>query len=102
MPVIDPIASYARSNPQNQAIVDLETGRRWTYAELHAAVDRLAAWLARELGPSSGARIATLSKNCAEMLMLQHAGVRAGAIFVPLNWRLAPAEIEVLAEDAGP
>ena len=102
MPLIDPIASYARSNPQNQAIVDLETGRRWTYAELHAAVDRLAAWLARELGPSSGARIATLSKNCAEMLMLQHAGVRAGAIFVPLNWRLAPAEIEILAEDAGP
>ena len=102
MPVIDPIASYARSNPQNQAIVDLETGRRWTYAELHAAVDRLAAWLARELGPSSGARIATLSKNCAEMLMLQHAGVRAGAIFVPLNWRLAPAEIEILAEDADP
>ena len=102
MPVIDPIASYARSNPQNQAIVDLETGRRWTYAELHAAVDRLAAWLVLELGPSSGARIATLSKNCAEMLMLQHAGVRAGAIFVPLNWRLAPAEIEVLAEDAGP
>ena len=102
MPVIDPIASYARSYPQNQAVVDLETGRRWTYAELHDAVDRLAAWLVLELGQSSSARIATLSKNCAEMLMLQHAGVRAGAIFVPLNWRLAPAEIEVLAEDAGP
>ena len=102
MPIIDPIASYARGNPRNQAIVDLEPDRRWTYAELHAAVDRLAAWLVQELGPASGARIATLSKNCAEMLMLQHAGVRAGAIFVPLNWRLAPVEIEVLTEDAGP
>ena len=102
MPIIDPIASYARSNPQNQAVVDLESGRRYTYAELHTAVDRLAAWLVRELGPARGARIATLSRNCAEMLMLQHAGVRAGTIFVPLNWRLAPAEIEVLAEDAGP
>jgi len=32
--VIEPIASYARSNPQNQAVTDLETGRRHTYAEL--------------------------------------------------------------------
>ena len=69
VPVIDPIASYARSNPQNQAVVDLQPGRRWTYAE---------------------------------MLILQHAGVRAGGIFVPLNWQLAPAEIGILAEDAGP
>ena len=36
------------------------------------------------------------------MLMLQHAGVRAGMIFVPLNWRLARVEIEALTEDAGP
>jgi acyl-CoA synthetase (AMP-forming)/AMP-acid ligase II len=36
------------------------------------------------------------------MLILQIAGTRAGNIFVPFNWRLAPAEIAALAADAGP
>ena len=102
MPVIDPIASFARSNPNNQALVDLESGRHWTYPELDVAVNRLAAWLVEEFGPASGERIATLAKNCAEMLILHHASVRAGTIFVPLNWRLAAAEVDALTKDAEP
>lgn len=98
----DPVATYAKAAPHRRAVVDLETGRRWTYAELDAAADRLAAWLVTQLGPASGVRVATLSKNCAEMLILQYAAVRAGAIFTPLNWRLAPAEIEALVGDAEP
>ncbi len=99
---IDPVATHARANPGGLAVVDLESGRRWTYAALDRSVDRLAAFLAGEFGPASGIRIATLAKNCAEMLVLQLACARAGAIFVPFNWRLASAEIEVLATDAGP
>jgi fatty-acyl-CoA synthase len=98
----DPVATYALSNPSGLAIADLESHRHWTYAELDRAIDRLAAWLAGDLGSASGARVATLSKNCAEMLILQLAAVRAGMIFVPFNWRLAAAEIEVLAGDAEP
>ena len=89
MTIIDPVATYTHSNPRNQAIVDLESGRHWTYAELDGAINRLAAWLEQEFGPASGVRVATLAKNCAEMLILQHAGNRAGTIFVPLNWRLS-------------
>jgi fatty-acyl-CoA synthase len=99
---LDPVASYARSNPFGLAIADLESGRRWTYAELNCAVDRLAAWLVVQFGEGSRARIATLSKNCAEMVVLQLAAVRAGAIFVPYNWRLAAAEVEGLTQDADP
>ena len=99
---VDPVANHAAANPAGQALVDLETGRRWTYAQLHEAIDRLAAWLVAELGEGSGARVATLSKNCAEMLVLQLAAARAGAIFVPFNWRLAPAEVATLAADAEP
>ncbi len=98
----DPVATYAASNPNGVAIVDIETNRRWTYAQLHAAVDRLAAWLVGEFGPASEVRVATLARNCAEMPILQLACVRAGTIFVPFNWRLAPAEIESLAKDAEP
>lgn len=102
MTFCDPIYTHARANPNALAIHDLESQRRWTYGELDKAVDRLAAWIEATFGPKSGLRIATLSKNCAEMIILQHAGVRAGTIFVPFNWRLASAEIEALAKDAEP
>ena len=98
----DPVAIYACSNPKGLAVVDLESDRRWNYAELHAAVDRLAGWLVGEFGPASAVRVATLTRNRVEMLVLQLAGARAGTIFVPLNWRLAPTEIEALAADARP
>lgn len=98
----DPVASYARSNPAGLAVVDLETGRQWSYAALNAAIDRLAAWLVEQLGEASEARVATLARNCAQMPILQLACVRAGCIFVPFNWRLAAAEIAVLADDAQP
>ena len=90
----DPIATYAASNPGGIAVIDLQSGKQWSYVELHRAVDRLAAWLAHEFGENSAVRVATLAKNCAEMLILQLAGTRAGTIFVPLNWRLAGAEID--------
>ena len=102
MTTCDPVATHARSNPASTAIVDLNDNRRWSYAELDETVNRLAAWLVDTLGANSGARTATLSKNCAEMGILQLAAVRAGTIFVPLNWRLASAEIDALALDAEP
>ncbi len=102
MTVVDPVKTHAVFNPHGRAVVDLESSREWRYAELHASVDRLAAWLVTELGPSSGDRIATLSKNCAEMLVLQLACARAGCVFVPLNWRLAESEIDALIDDAQP
>jgi fatty-acyl-CoA synthase len=98
----DPVATYALANPKSVAVHDLESNRRWTYATLNAVVNRLAAWLVDEFGPNSGLRVSTLAKNCAEMLILQLAGTRAGTIFVPFNWRLAPAEIDALAKDADP
>jgi fatty-acyl-CoA synthase len=98
----DPVATYARSAPGRTAVVDAESERRWNYAQLDVAVDRLAAWLVGEFGPSSGARVATLARNCAEIVILQLASVRAGTVFVPFNWRLAPAELDALAADATP
>ncbi|MBX9896733.1 MAG: AMP-binding protein [Qipengyuania sp.] len=100
--MLDSVATYAKSMPARLAVVDLASGRRWSYAQLDRAVDRLAAWLAREFGPASGERIAVLSKNSAEMVVLQLGCVRAGAIFMPLNWRLALPELEALVADARP
>lgn len=99
---LDAIATYARAMPNHLAIGDLKSGRRWTYAALHAAVDRLAAWVVDELGEATGARLATLSKNNAEMVILQLACIRSGTVFMPLNWRLAVPELAVLLDDAEP
>ena len=100
--MLDYVATYGRARAAALALVDLETSRRWTWAEFDRAVNRVAHWLIAALGPASGERVATLSKNSADMIVLQFGCVRAGAIFVPLNWRLAPPEIDGLIADARP
>ncbi|MGZ8349385.1 MAG: AMP-binding protein [Allosphingosinicella sp.] len=99
---IDPVATYARIQPDRPACTDLESRRTWSYAQLHRDVDRTATWLVGRLGPASGARVAALSRNCGEMLVLQLACIRAGAAFMPLNWRLAAAELRALVADGTP
>jgi fatty-acyl-CoA synthase len=100
--LIDPVATHARSKPEALACVDLESGRRWDWRALDRAANRAANWLVGEIGLASGARVATLTRNAVEMLILQFGCIRAGAIFVPFNWRLAQAEIAGLIEDAEP
>jgi len=100
--LIDSVRTHAAAMPHRLAVGCAETGRRWSWAELDASIDRIAAWLVGELGAGSGARVATLARNHPNMLILQLACVRAGAIFVPYNWRLASAEIAALMADAAP
>ena len=100
--LIDPIATHARAKPTSLAVVDLETSRRLDFLALDKAANRVANWLVGKLGAASGARVATLTKNSADMLILQFGCIRAGAIFVPFNWRLAAPEIAGLLGDAEP
>ncbi|WP_296681068.1 AMP-binding protein [Novosphingobium sp.] len=99
---LDAISTFAQAMPSKRAMVDLVSGRNWSYAELDRVIDRLAAWLVQKFGPRSGVRLATLSRNNSEMAILQFACVRAGCIFMPLNWRLAVAELEALVGDGDP
>jgi fatty-acyl-CoA synthase len=99
---MDAIASHGRSRASATALVDLHFERRWTWGQLHRTVNQTARWLMERLGPRSGARVAVLAKNRAETVIIQLACMRAGAIVVPLNWRLAKPEIEALVADADP
>jgi fatty-acyl-CoA synthase len=99
--IVDAVATHARARRGALAMVDLASERRWEWRALDQAINRVAHWLIGELGPASGARVATLAKNADWMIVLQIACVRAGAIFVPFNWRLAEAELRALAIDAG-
>jgi fatty-acyl-CoA synthase len=70
------------------------------YAELADRVDRLAAALGR-LGVDRGDRVAYLGNNHPSFVETLFACALLGAIFVPLNTRLAPAELAYQLEDAG-
>jgi O-succinylbenzoate-CoA ligase len=83
-----------------EALVEVERGRRFTYPELNARCNRIAhALLAR--GVEKGDRVAFLLMNGAEYLESYFALAKIGAVMVPLNWRLTPAELEFIVNDSG-
>ncbi len=84
------IADRADRSPRTVAI--RFEGAEITYAALDDRVRRLAAVLAAECGVGPGDRVAHLGLNAPAVLELLFACARLGAIFVPLNWRLAAPE----------
>lgn len=74
-------------------------GRSWTYAEMAAAIEDLAAVLHAQ-GLRQGDRVGHLGFNRPECLFTLFAAAALGAIFVPLNFRLTPAELRFLIHDA--
>lgn len=75
--------------------------RRLSFAQVGEAASRLASALATRLGVAKGARVALLLPNCPELTIVDWALIRAGLVRVPLNPRLAPAEIEYMLQDSG-
>ncbi|GAB0117972.1 4-coumarate--CoA ligase [Acidisoma sp. 7E03] len=92
----------ARLHPGRLAVHELATGRSWTYAEWDKAIAQTVTLLRDAHGIAVGDRVAAIGRNCAEHLLLHLACARLGAIYVPLNWRLAPAEADRLIADAEP
>lgn len=71
------------------------------YREAREIVYRLARALVAS-GIRVGDRVAILSPNSPEYLLLYFAASLAGAVVVPLNVRLAPGELEYVLQDAEP
>jgi fatty-acyl-CoA synthase len=98
----DWIAHHARTRPNKLASVDLGTGRRFTYAEMNDRCSRLASALRETHGINFGDRVAVLAKNNTNFFEVQFACWKLGAIFTPLNWRLAVPELEFILGDSRP
>jgi long-chain acyl-CoA synthetase len=75
--------------------------RELTYAELDARSNRLAQAL-RAAGVGKDSRVAHLDRTAPEIVELLFATSKIGAVTVPLNWRLAPAELAAVVADAQP
>ncbi len=94
-------ARWRKYTPGQIAVKEAQTGRELTYQELDAAAARLAHMFAAQ-GLQKGDRVVVLAEFCAEYLMLFCAAQKTGIILVPLNYRLAPREIDYLLGDADP
>ncbi|MFD3534126.1 long-chain fatty acid--CoA ligase [Streptomyces sp. NPDC058664] len=91
-------ARRARKTPDRVAVVHED--RALTYRELHQRVLRLAHAL-RALGVARGDRIAYLGPNHPAFLETLFAAGTLGAVFVPLNTRLAAPELAYNLGDSG-
>lgn len=95
----DPIRGWSRWTPDRIALVDRGSDRRLSYAELDREADRWAGILLAA-GVRRGGRVALLAGNRVEAFALLFACGRVGAALVPLNWRLAAAELAPVLQDA--
>ena len=77
-------------------------GEEIRYAALDVRARALAAELGSERGVRRGDRVAHLGFNSPLVIELLFACARLGAIYLPLNWRLAPAELRAVLADAAP
>ncbi len=91
----------ARLTPNAEAIVDVEQARTWTFSEVNKRSEAAASWL-RKQGVTKGDRVALLSPNHISYFDLLFACLKIGAIFVPINWRLAVDEINFILQDCQP
>lgn len=85
-------------NPDKTALVFGE--RSLTYREVADAVERAAAVL-RARGVGRGDRVAYFGENSPRFLQTMFAAAHIGAVFVPVNTRLAPPEIAHILTDSG-
>jgi fatty-acyl-CoA synthase len=97
----DLLAKRAELSPDAVAIDEVATQRMTTYGELDRRAGRVAGLLAAR-GVGEGDRIAILCRNRIAFFEALFACARLGAILVPLNWRMPPAELDALIADCRP
>ncbi|HEU4946659.1 MAG TPA: AMP-binding protein [Kribbella sp.] len=90
------IATYG----DREAMVEMATGRRWTYAELGAAVDVVARGLIGR-GIAKGDRVGIWAPNCAEWTITQYATASIGAILVNINPAYRTHELSYALNQSG-
>jgi fatty-acyl-CoA synthase len=92
------IRYHATRTPDRLAIV--YNDQRVTFAELLARIEKTAGFLAAHgIGPDDV--VAVLMKNSIAFLEIAFAVSHIGAVFLPINFRLAADEVEYIAANAG-
>jgi long-chain acyl-CoA synthetase len=95
--VADVVRHWAAQRPDAVAL------RHGAHTVTYRALDERSSRLARALraaGVRAGTRVAHLDRTGPEVVELLFAAAKIGAVLVPLNWRLAPPELERIVADA--
>ena len=87
------LARTVAQHGERDALVSVEQGLRYTYAEFSDAVDRVARGL-MAIGVAKGDRVGIWSTNYAEWVLVQYATARIGAILVTINPAYRSSELE--------
>jgi fatty-acyl-CoA synthase len=90
----------AAAHPASEALVDVPTGRRWTYAGLDAETDAVALGLLAA-GIQAGDRVGIWAPNCAEWVLLQYGSAKMGAILVNINPAYRSHELGYVLRQSG-
>ena len=98
----DWLTKRERYTPQKEAVVDTVNRVRYTYSQLNERANRLASYLQRTHDLQAGDRLAVVSKNSIEYLILFFACAKLGIIMVPLNYRMPKAGLKELVADCNP
>jgi fatty-acyl-CoA synthase len=78
------LREVATAFSDSEALVDVPTGRRWTYGQLDTDTDAVALGLVAA-GIEKGDRVGIWAPNCPEWVLLQYATAKIGAILVNIN-----------------
>jgi fatty-acyl-CoA synthase len=84
----------------SEVVVDVPTGRRWTYQQFDTDTDALARGLIRA-GIEPRDRVGIWAPNCAEWVLLQFATAKIGAILVNINPAYRSHELEFVLRQSG-
>ncbi len=93
-------ARTAAAYPDREALVEVATGRRWTWAELERDVDALARGLVAA-GLEQGDRVGIWAPNCAEWTLVQLATAQVGVILVNVNPSYRTHELAYAVNQSG-
>ncbi|MFB9072363.1 AMP-binding protein [Citricoccus parietis] len=94
------LARTAAAFGEREALVDVPSGRRWTYAEFAADVDRVATGLL-EMGIETADRVGIWAPNLPEWTLTQYATARIGAILVNINPAYRTDELQYVLNQSG-
>ncbi len=93
------VQRWSELDPDKAALI--YEGETITYRELHGRADRTSCWF-QSLGIEKGDRVAAMLPNGPEFVEIYLACSRLGAIFIPMNFRLAGPELEYTLRNGRP
>lgn len=93
------VKRWSELHPHKTAVIF--EGNTISYLQLHQKVNQVCCWL-QSLGIEKGDRVAVMLNNCPEFLEVFLACSRMGALFVPINYRLAAPELEYTLTNSRP